>query len=52
MPLNLIHGPPNSGRAGVGSRPPLPRGAGPQSPVLVLPNLDDVFTFERELLCG
>ena len=47
MPLNLIHGPPNSGRAGVVRRrftEELTR-----SPVLVLPTLDDVFAFEREL---
>jgi ATP-dependent helicase/DNAse subunit B len=47
VPLNLIHGPPNSGRAGlVRARfaATLDRG-----PVLVVPNMDDVFAFESEL---
>ncbi|HEX6781464.1 MAG TPA: PD-(D/E)XK nuclease family protein [Solirubrobacterales bacterium] len=47
MPLKLIHGPPNSGRAGVVRRAfmaDLER-----DPVLVVPNVDDVFAFEREL---
>ncbi len=47
MPLKLIHGPPNSGRAGlVRSRfvAVLAR-----DPVLVVPTVDDVFAFEREL---
>jgi ATP-dependent helicase/DNAse subunit B len=47
MPLNLIHGPPNSGRAGLIRRrfaAALDRG-----PLLVVPNVDDVFSFEREL---
>jgi RecB family exonuclease len=47
MPLKLIHGPPNSGRAG------LIRGgfvaALERDPVLVVPTVDDVFAFEREL---
>lgn len=47
MPLKLIHGPPNSGRAG------LVRGAFvaalERDPVLVVPTVDDVFAFEREL---
>jgi RecB family exonuclease len=47
MPLKLIHGPPNSGRAG------LVRGgfaaALERDPVLVVPTVDDVFAFEREL---
>jgi ATP-dependent helicase/DNAse subunit B len=47
MPLKLIHGPPNSGRAG------LIRGefaaALERDPVLVVPTVDDVFSFEREL---
>jgi RecB family exonuclease len=47
MPLKLIHGPPNSGRAG------LIRGgfvaALDRDPVLVVPTVDDVFAFEREL---
>jgi ATP-dependent helicase/DNAse subunit B len=47
MPLRLIHGPPNSGRAGL-----IRRGfsaALDREPVLVVPNRDDVFRFEREL---
>jgi RecB family exonuclease len=47
MPLKLIHGPPNSGRAGLvrrGFTESLDR-----EPVLVVPNRDDVFEFEREL---
>lgn len=47
MPLKLIHGPPNSGRAGL-----IRRGfveALDREPVLVVPTLDDVFAFEREL---
>lgn len=47
MPLRLIHGPPNSGRAGLvrrGFEDALERG-----PVLVLPTVDDVDWFEREL---
>ncbi len=47
MPLNLIHGPPNSGRAGIIRRRFTEELA--RSPVLVLPTLDDVFAFEREL---
>jgi RecB family exonuclease len=47
MPLKLIHGPPNSGRAG------LIRGgfvaALDRDPILVVPTVDDVFAFEREL---
>ncbi len=47
MPLHLVHGPPNSGRAGVVRER---FGAAlRRDPVLVLPNLDDVFAFEREL---
>jgi len=49
VPLKLILGPPNSSRAG------LVRGryldALERDPVLVLPTVDDVFAFEREL-CG
>lgn len=49
MPLKLIHGPPNSGRAGLVRRA---FAAGlEQDPVLVVPTVDDVFAFEREL-CG
>jgi ATP-dependent helicase/DNAse subunit B len=47
MPLKLIHGPPNSGRAGRirrGLTAVLDR-----DPVLVVPTLDDVYAFEREL---
>ena len=48
MPLNLIHGPPNSG-----ARPDLSDSASPaaldRDPILVVPDLDDVFDFEREL---
>lgn len=47
MPLSLIHGPPNSGRAGIVRR----RFAATldRDPVLVVPTVDDVFAFEREL---
>ena len=48
MPLKLIHGPPNSGRADrilTHFRRALDR-----NPVLILPTLDDVFRFER-ILC-
>jgi hypothetical protein len=47
MSLKLIHGPPNSGRAGRvrhGLLEVLER-----DPVLVVPTLDDVYAFEREL---
>jgi RecB family exonuclease len=47
MPLNLIHGPPNSGRAGLLRR--RFSAALEREPVLVVPTLDDVFSFEREL---
>jgi RecB family exonuclease len=49
VPLKLILGPPNSGRAGVVRRRFLD--ALERDPVLVLPTVDDVFAFEREL-CG
>src|ERR1700761_6934853 len=49
MPLKLILGPPNSGRAGLVRRRYLE--ALERDPVLVLPTVDDVFVFEREL-CG
>lgn len=49
MPLKLILGPPNSGRAGLVRRRYLE--ALEHDPVLVLPTVDDVFAFEREL-CG
>ena len=48
MPLKLIHGPPNSGRAD--RIQALFRAALDRDPVLVLPTLDDVFRFER-ILC-
>jgi RecB family exonuclease len=50
MPLNLIQGPPNSGRAGLIRR----RFAAAQDrgPVLVVPTVDDVYWFERELCQG
>jgi ATP-dependent helicase/DNAse subunit B len=47
MPLKLIHGPPNSGRAG--RIQALFREALERNPILVLPTLDDVFRFERSL---
>jgi ATP-dependent helicase/DNAse subunit B len=49
MSLELIQGPPNSGRAG--RIQALFREALDRSPVLVLPTRDDVYRFER-LLCG
>jgi RecB family exonuclease len=47
VPLNLIHGPPNSGRAGL-IRARF-TAALDRDPILVVPNVDDVFAFEREL---
>jgi ATP-dependent helicase/DNAse subunit B len=47
MPLHLILGPPNSGRRGVILR--RLEAARERDPVLVVPTLDDVFSFEREL---
>ncbi len=47
MPLKLIHGPPNSGKRGL-----IRRGfaaALARDPVLIVPTVDDVFSFEREL---
>jgi ATP-dependent helicase/DNAse subunit B len=49
MSLKLIHGPPNSGRAGRVQA--LFRAALERDPVLVLPTRDDVYRFER-LLCS
>jgi ATP-dependent helicase/DNAse subunit B len=49
MPLKLIYGPPNSGRAD--RIQALFREALDRSPILVLPTLDDVFRFER-ILCA
>ena len=50
MPLKLIHGPPNSGRAGVVRR--RFADALERDPILVVPTVDDVFAFERELCAG
>jgi ATP-dependent helicase/DNAse subunit B len=47
MPLKLIHGPPNSGRAGLVRQ--RFEAALDRDPVLVVPTLDDVYWFEREL---
>ncbi len=47
MPLHLVHGPLNSGRAGL-IRERFLAALG-RDPVLVVPTLDDVFAFEREL---
>jgi ATP-dependent helicase/DNAse subunit B len=47
MPLHLVHGPLNSGRAGL-VRERFLKVLG-RDPVLVVPTLDDVFAFEREL---
>jgi ATP-dependent helicase/DNAse subunit B len=50
MPLKLILGPPNSGRAD--RIQDLFREALDRNPILVLPTLDDVFRFERSLLAS
>jgi ATP-dependent helicase/DNAse subunit B len=50
MPLSLIHGPPNSGRAGLIRR--RFTAALDRDPVLVVPTADDVYSFERELCAG
>ena len=47
MPLNLIYGPPNSGRAGRIRR--ALAGVLDREPVLVVPNVDDVDRFQAEL---
>jgi ATP-dependent helicase/DNAse subunit B len=47
VPLKLIHGPPNSGRAGHIRRGLI--AVLDRDPVLVVPTLDDVYSFEREL---
>jgi ATP-dependent helicase/DNAse subunit B len=47
VPLNLIHGPPNSGRRGLIRQRFVE--ALDHEPVLVVPNMDDVFGFEQEL---
>lgn len=50
MPLKLIHGPPNSGRRGLIRR--RFAAALDRAPVLVVPTVDDVYGFERELCQG
>jgi RecB family exonuclease len=50
VPLKLVHGPPNSGRAGVVRR--YFTAALERDPILVVPTVDDVFAFERELCAG
>ena len=50
MPLKLVYGPPNSGRAGVIRRDFA--AALERDPILVVPTVDDVFAFERELSGG
>ncbi|HEX8958531.1 MAG TPA: hypothetical protein VF770_01780, partial [Solirubrobacterales bacterium] len=50
MSLKLIHGPPNSGRAGLIRRGLVARLDA--EPVLVVPTTDDVYSFERELCEG
>lgn len=47
MALELIHGPPNSGRAGIVRQ--RFSAALEREPVLVVPNVDDAYAFEREL---
>jgi ATP-dependent helicase/DNAse subunit B len=47
MPLHLVHGPPNSGRAGHVRRRFTEALA--RDPILVVPTVDDVYSFEREL---
>ncbi|HET9153445.1 MAG TPA: hypothetical protein VFN85_04960, partial [Solirubrobacterales bacterium] len=47
MPLKLVYGPPNSGRAGIIRRDFA--AALEHDPILVVPTVDDVFWFEREL---
>jgi ATP-dependent helicase/DNAse subunit B len=47
VPLHLIHGPPNSGRTGLIQERFLDSLG--RDPVLVVPTLDDVFSFQREL---
>jgi RecB family exonuclease len=50
VPLKLVHGPPNSGRAGVIRRDFA--AALQHDPILVVPTVDAVFAFERELSGG
>ena len=47
MPLKLIHGPPNSGRAGLVRRALV--ADLDHDPILVVPTIDDVYSFQREL---
>ena len=47
MGLSIVQGPPNAGRAGVVRR--RFTAALGRDPLLVVPTLDDVFNFEREL---
>ena len=50
MPIRLIVGPPNSGRAGEVRRRLVARAS--EEPVLVVPTGDDAAWFERELCAG
>jgi ATP-dependent helicase/DNAse subunit B len=50
VPLKLIQGPPNSGRAGRIRRGLI--AVLEREPVLVVPTLDDVYAFQRELCAG
>jgi RecB family exonuclease len=50
VPLKLVYGPPNSGRAGIIRRNFT--AALERDPILVVPTVDDVFAFERELSGG
>ncbi len=47
MPLHLIHGPPNTGRTGLVQQEFL--SVLGRDPVLVVPGVDDIFTWERRL---
>jgi RecB family exonuclease len=47
MPLNLIHGPPNTGRTDVVQR--AFAGLIGRNPILVVPGIDDIFGWERRL---
>jgi hypothetical protein len=47
VPLRIVHGPPNSGRAGI-IRERF-TAALPRDPVLAVPTFDDVYAFQREL---
>jgi hypothetical protein len=50
VPLSIVHGPPNSGRAGIVRE--RFSAALTRDPVLALPTYDDVFAFQRELSAG